>query len=151
MKDQINKYQLCLETGSPYRRPAQVLLWILFILPALFLLAQSLDIYFVSHILILILFPAFVWCYLESDKLRDLKLDVAKISFVSTSYFSYLLFLSFVILKVLKSSFTASFLLIEFLYLGLLLVIMMLIIAVLLFKHYRHRSKLLTKQSLQPI
>ena len=141
-KLKINKYRMYLETESPYKRPYRLMLLGLIILPLFSLIIKNFDIYLISHALIMMIFPVFVWCYLESDKIKDIKLDIAKISLSLLGYSSYLLFLYFIIIRITKFKAGLSFLLIIIFYLGLLFVITVSVAVVILIRrHNSHKFK----------
>lgn len=108
-------------------------------LPLLFLIFRSVSVYYMGYVIVFILFPFFLWIYLNTDEVTDIKLDAIKVFVLTTFYFSYLLALSWVMTRILKAELTVEYMLITLGYIFLLFVVSIMITGVSFFHRYAQR------------
>jgi len=134
-------HYLTLETRR-YRKVVPYLLVLMVILPLLFLPFKSFFVHLLSQVGIIILFPLFLWVYLNTDKETDVKLDVLKIFVIMTLYFSYFMLLTLVMARMLQPVLKNEFVFLNLGYVGLLFIIGLMVSAA--FFHHRYTQRILS-------
>lgn len=125
--------------SSRYRKTVPYFVLLLVILPLLFLFFRSISVYYLGHVVVFILFPFFLWIYLNTDEVTDIKLDVIKVVVLTTLYFSYLLILSWIMTRILKATLTFEYMMITIGYIVLLFIVAVMITAASFFNRYAKR------------
>ncbi len=125
--------------SARYRHVVPYCVFALVALPLLFLFFRSISVYYMGHVIVFILFPLFLWVYLNTDEVTDIKLDVIKVIVLTTFYFSYLLALSWVMTRVIKATLTFEYMLITLGYIFLLFIVAVMITGASFFHRYAQR------------
>lgn len=125
--------------SSRYRHTVPYCVAALIVLPLLFLFFRSISVYYIGYVVVFILFPFFLWIYLNTDEVTDMKLDVIKVVVLTTLYFSYLLALSWVMTRILKATLTLEYMLITLGYIFLLFIVAVMITGASFFHRYAQR------------
>ena len=122
-----------------YRRLVPYLAFIIVFLPVIFLIFKSFTIYLISHVLVFFLFPGFLWVYLMTEKLSDIKLDVIKVFVIITLYLSYLAGLVWVMIVFFNPSLKTEFIFLSLGYMALLLLTTIMVTGVFFYHRYAQR------------
>lgn len=125
--------------SSRYKSFVPYLAAFIVFLPISFLIFKSFTIYLISHLLVFFLFPGFLWVYLMTEKLSDLKLDIIKVFVIITLYLSYLAGLVWVMIIFLKPSLKTEFIFLSFGYMALLLIATIMVTGVFFYHRYAQR------------
>ena len=132
-------YHVASLESSRYRHLVPYLAIFIIFLPVAFLIFKSFTIYLISHILVFFLFPAFLWVYLMTEKLSDIKLDVIKVFVIMTLYLSYLAGLVWIMIILLKPSLKIEFIFLSLGYMLLLLLATIMVTGVFFYHRYAQR------------
>ena len=122
--------------SSRYKGVVHYFVAVIMVIPWLFLPFHSFVIFLLSEVLIFILFPLFLWSYLNTDEVTDIKLDTLKIFVISTAYFSYLLGVTWIMLKILNPLFKNEYMLIKLGYIFLLIIVTIIVTAIFFYNRY---------------
>lgn len=134
-------YQTVTLQSSRYRQVMPYFVVLIIGLPMLFIFFKSFSIYLIAQVIIFLIFPIFLWVFLNTDKITDIKLDIIKIFVIISLYFSYLLGLCWVMVRIFQPSLKTEYLLLNLGYLLLLLIIT--IITASVFFYHRYAQKII--------
>ena len=110
-------------------------------LPLLFVFFKSFSIYLIAQVIVFLIFPIFLWVFLNIDKVTDIKLDIIKIFVIISLYFSYLLCLCLVMVVLFQPALKTEYLLLNLGYIILLLIVTIITTAV--FFYHRYAQKII--------
>jgi hypothetical protein len=131
--------------STRYKKLIKYVIGVLVILPLLFFVFQSLGVFLAIHIAILILFPVFIWIYLLTDKISDVKLDVIKVCVIMCIYFTYLVSITWLTLKLFNPELKKEFVTMSLGYIILLTIIS--IIVIVTFFYHRYAQAIIKRKS----
>jgi len=129
-----------------YKSVLKYLAVALLLLPVLFLVFKSFSMYLVGHAAVFVVLPLFLWMYLMSEQVTDVKLDVIKVFVILVVYFSYLTMLTWVMIRVFNPGFKYEYVLLSFGYIVLLGVVS--VITVTAFFHHRYTQRVIERKKL---
>ena len=134
--------------SSRYKGIMRYFAALLIIIPLVFLAFHSFSVFLLSEVLTFMLFPIFLWSYLHTDEITDIKLDTLKVCVMSMMYFSYLMGLTWIMLKIFNPVFKKEYMLIKLGYILLLVILTVSITAIFFYNRYtekrliEHREKI---------
>ncbi|MFH1713442.1 MAG: hypothetical protein ABH896_04665 [Candidatus Jacksonbacteria bacterium] len=134
-------YHIATLQSSRYLQILPYLIVLIIIFPVLFLPFRSFSVYLISQIIVFLLFPIFLWVFLNADRYTDLKLDIIKVLALATIYFSYLLILCWAMVKLFQPTLKNEYLLLNLGYIFLLGIITVFITAI--FFYHRYAQKII--------
>ncbi len=126
--------------SSRYKGVVHYFAALLIIIPLIFLPFHSFSVFLLSEVLTFVLFPIFLWSYLHTDEITDIKLDALKVCAMSTMYFSYLMGITWVMLKIFNPVFKKEYMLIKLGYIFLLVILTVIITAIFFYSRYTEKK-----------
>lgn len=122
--------------SSRYRQALPYFVIGILVTPVLFLFFKSFLIFLLSQVAIFMLFPAFLWIYLNTDEVTDIKLDIIKVCVIISLYFSYLMMFTWFMILLFKPTLRAEYVFLNLGYLFLLLIVVIIVIITCFYHRY---------------
>jgi len=113
-------------------------------LPLLFVIFKSFSVYLIAQVIVFLVFPVFLWVFLNTDQVSDIKLDIIKVFVIMSLYFSYLLGLCWIMVGIFQPLLKTEYLLLSLGYIILLLIVT--IITTVVFFYHRYAQKIIRSQ-----
>lgn len=110
-------------------------------LPLLFVFFKSFSVYLIAQVIVFSIFPIFLWVFLNTDQITDIKLDIIKIFVIISLYFSYLIGLCWVMVVLFQPALKTEYLLLNLGYIILLFIVT--IITTTVFFYHRYAQKII--------
>lgn len=133
-------YQVLSLKSSRYRMVVHYFIFALVALPVVFLPMRSFSLYMISEIIIFLLFPLFLWAYLNTEEVTDIKLDTIKVVVISTGYFAYLMAVSLLMTKIFNPVFRNEYMVVKLGYICLLAILTTIITMLFFYRRYAQKK-----------